>query len=234
MSWVLRAGGQRTYERRLGHIEHSFYWDSVFNGTADTFQFATVRTKEAEGRDLFAEGNVSRTWTILKQMFPLLGSRLEEQDEAKEVLFVVDVDRLRHSGPEEIGFQRVSSFEEVEDFGWSAVTGKRLLSNNQLGRLFVFHRTDDPNTFHVVIHAAHCITDGIANLAVLRTFLDTLATPDFAQDVDLDKRLALSVASDDLYPALSLSVPLQRWRRAVSSIILGSRMEKLTVARLQT
>lgn len=229
--WRLLSGSHghpRSYERTLGLNELGFYWDSAFNGTADTLQHATVEVRAGLGDKVFSVENVMRTWICMKQRFPLLGSQLLERGK-DEVVFVVAEERLSHCHTTEIGFHDVLSSAEAQEFIGDVVTGERLLSNDQVARLFILSPTNQTNYFYVLLHLAHCITDGMANSALLRTFLNTLCSPTNDTNWELEDRLSLSVASEDLYPVLDLTLAKQRWRKAIGHIVSSIRMAKVMV-----
>jgi hypothetical protein len=217
----------RTFERPLGLTELGFYWDSNFEGTADTLQHAIV---EIEHPLLISVENITRTWIMLKHQFPLLGSYLAERREGEEVVFVVEEDRLDTCGPDEIAFQPISSLQEAQKFVDSAVNGQRLLSNVLLARLFILPRTDEKARAHIVIHVAHCVTDGIANATLLRRFLDILSSAPCDQAWKIEERLALAVASEDLVPTSTINATARkRWHRAIGHTLTSIRVAKITV-----
>jgi hypothetical protein len=235
-SWNLRDSTRppnRIYERPLGLTELGFYWDSVFNGTADSIQRAVVEVGGDREHHLFSEANVSRTWVTLKQLFPLLGSKLEELgDKGGMVQFVVAEELLRTYDPQELDFRSISSLEADQNVINDILNGERLLSNNHLARISILTPTDHTNRFVVLIHVAHCITDGIANTTILRSFLDVLSHPDGRIGKimsDLEGRLALAIASEDLVRGPHQSLVKQRWCRAIGHVVSSIQMSKMTV-----
>jgi hypothetical protein len=173
--------------------------------------------------------NIERAWISLKLKFPLLGSCILQRPD-QSLWFAVDENRLRVCGPGEIHTHDVVSAEEAQVISSNILNSPRILSNDLLACLFIFRRTDDLEHFHVLIHAAHTITDMNANAALLRTFLDNLASA--KADVEtwnIGDRLALSSSCEDLNPVHYLSIAQQRWRLAAGAVIWNNRMSKLQV-----
>ncbi|KAG6917961.1 hypothetical protein DXG01_017145 [Tephrocybe rancida] len=206
----------RTFERLLGRNELGFYWDSQFNGTADTLQTAIIEKLDLLDQDLFGVENISKAWGTLKRQFPLLGSRLEVQG-GERVSFVVAEDRLEHSGPGEISFETVTTLAEAHAYVDEVVNGKRPLSDNLLARIVVLARTDQLNQVHVLIHVAHLITDGVGNTTILRSFLDILSSPPSKKQWDIEQRLSLAIPPDVLAPGnkAAQNRARLRWHRSI-------------------
>ncbi|KJA27097.1 hypothetical protein HYPSUDRAFT_35660 [Hypholoma sublateritium FD-334 SS-4] len=226
-SWISQSDrshaipGKEIYERPLGLLELGFYWDGVFERTADTLQHAeiAVDSTRLDPKHACSYASISRTWMRLKQQFPLLGARIEERDE-NAVFFVVAVESLHQCRPEEITFRNVSSADEALDIMKSLAVNERLLSNDFLARLLVVRRTDVEHVFHIIINVSHAITDGMANITILKTFVDEVARDDASfKHWDLSQQLALSDSTDRLYPLAKFSIAKQRWRLAVAKII---------------
>lgn len=228
------AADGRTYTRPLGAIETTFYWDFVFNGTADLPCPYVLESNGRRGRDLFTPENITRAWMQVKQRHPLLAARVEVRDEdTKSVHFVVSERRMVEQLPGEIVFQSVAGAEQVSRFIEDIGRGPQRVSSRLPARLFVVTRTDLPNLHHVISNTAHFIADGVSHVAWTRSFFQALATPHAPiQNVpDLEERLALLVACEDLNPTLRLSKPQQRWRRAIAAVLLSIRDSKLQVRR---
>ncbi|KAG6845345.1 hypothetical protein H0H87_010802 [Tephrocybe sp. NHM501043] len=224
-TWSIRRSvAPRSFERLLGRNELGFYWDSQFNGTADTLQTALIENLDPTNQDLFSEDNVSRTWGHLKRQFPLLGSRVEVNN-GEQISFVVAEDRLERNGPDEISFQSVTSLTEAQACIDNMVNGKRLLSDNLLARVVILARTDEINQVHVLIQVAHLITDGTGNSTLLRSFLNTLSSPPNYEECNLEQRLSLAVPSDVLIPG-NKSNTRRRWQRAIGQVISANRFSK--------
>ncbi|KAF5380923.1 hypothetical protein D9615_004016 [Tricholomella constricta] len=219
----------RIFVRPLGVTELGFYWDSKFNGTADTLQHAVVESIDPADQVLFSVENITRTWRSLKQQFPLLGSFLEEPAGSRDpVSFVFAEDRLENCGPEEISFHSASSLSEAQEFADVVLNGVRLLSSNLLARVVIISRTDQISHVHVLIHVAHCITDGIANATLLRSFLDILSSSLTSTQWDIEERLALALPLDVLLPDIALSRARNRWHRAIGQTLSSIRLSKIT------
>ncbi|KAF8163367.1 hypothetical protein B0H34DRAFT_320922 [Crassisporium funariophilum] len=215
-----------TYERLLGSTELGFYWDSVFERTADTLQIAEIEVRSTES-EIIGHSDVVRTWAGLKQQFPMLGAQLEERGE-DQIFFVVAENNLRKCRPAEITFQEIGSAEEASDLASKFVVDYRLLSNDHLARIFVLKRNDRPDWFHIIFHVSHCITDGMANSTILRTFLDRLSRKSPTEVWNLTQRLSLSVASEDLVPQRHFPVAKRRWRSAIAFVIASRRTSRLS------
>lgn len=229
-SWVLHHGSSRagrTYTRPLGTTELGFYWDSLFNGTADTVRHAVIEVVPQSTGELTV---FEKAWIGLKRQYPLLGANLEEQgNDRRQVNFVVNNLDLGRLSPGEVELQHVSSDKKVQDFIDQLVNGKRRLSNQLLARLFVLVQDISGCRYHILIHAAHCITDGMSNLNIIRTLLEDLSSPKCRKTFNLEERLALAMASEDLSPIIKRSRPVQRWHRAMGHVILSLRMKNLIV-----
>ncbi|KAJ3515915.1 hypothetical protein NLJ89_g1458 [Agrocybe chaxingu] len=213
------------YERLLGLTERGFYWDSIFDRTADTVHYAEIELA-SEQTELLQHGNIVQAWVDLKRQFPLLGARLEERDE-DSIFFVVDAQSLQKSRPEEVSFYDISSADEALEHVEKINVRERLLSNDLLARIFILRRTDRPDTAHALIHGAHSITDGMANITILKTFLDRLCRTSSQQSWNLSERLALSIPLEDLNPHLKLNVARRRWLMAMAAVIYEMRNRKL-------
>ncbi|KAK0210909.1 hypothetical protein DFS33DRAFT_1371242 [Desarmillaria ectypa] len=103
-----------------------------------------------------------------------------------------------------------------------------ILDDYHLVRLFVFRQSDQENCFHIIFHAAHCVSDGVSRHTVVRTLLDFLSSssPPVPAPHLLEK-LALSLAADDLYPIRRLNIATQRWHKAMAHVIASIRFGKL-------
>ncbi|KAF9484726.1 hypothetical protein BDN70DRAFT_849389 [Pholiota conissans] len=231
-SWCLQRpkskeqAGTPIYERPLGLLEQAFYWDSVFKRVADTLQHVEVGVDPFKIKDAFGYTNVSRTWVELKQQFPLLGARIEERDE-DSIYFVVEAENLHRCLPGEIIFLNIASAQEAQDIMESVMIEDKALTNNFLARIYILKRTDTENVFHVFIHVAHSITDGMSNITIMKTFFNEMCRQNAPPlSWDLTRQLALSEASENLYPQLKMSIAKQRWRLAVAKIISANRMDR--------
>lgn len=230
MTWTPRPGAPNILERRLDPTELSFYWDGKFHGTADSIQQAHVQVSDAITWDLFAPENIQRIWTILKRRHPLLGAQLDRGSD-NEVFFVIDTDSLGYTNALEKEVKYILNIpaDAIAVVADEIINGPRQLSDNLLSRIYVIPHLQSSENYHLLIHVAHCITDGISNTLLLRSFLELLATPPDGQTPDVPAHLNLSVSSTQLSPCLRLNPARQRWRRAVSSIIHANRMAKFSV-----
>lgn len=234
-SWELHQSvGQRVYSRPLGPLELGFYWDGQFQGTADTCQATEV---QVQNHAMFSRSKVFQAWTRLKYMHPLLAARtmsLPVDDSTDETIhFVIEEERIRHHIPDEITFLSCSSAQEVLVFTVNIQNSSRLLSNDLLARLFIVTRTDASHLVHALTLVAHSITDGIANMTIMRTFLHLIATPEVQFAVPLpcklEERLQLASAVEDLAPSSKQNISRQRWRNATGQIIASQRQARISV-----
>lgn len=236
-SWIPQSDqshtipGTEIYQRPLGLLELGFYWDGIFERTADTLQHVelAVNSTRLDSKHACSYASISRTWMRLKQQFPLLGARIEERDE-NAVFFVVAAESLHQCRPKEITFQSISSADEALEIMKNIAVDERLLSNDFLARLLVLKRTDVEHVFHVIINVSHAITDGMANITILKTFVDEIARDDASfKHWDLSQQLALSDSTDRLYPLAKFSIAKQRWRLAAAKIITARYARPSTV-----
>lgn len=225
--WALQQPS--VYARPLGLTEQIFHWDGEFEGTADSVQSAEVEIQYGTQESILSPANVEKAWTSLKLQFPLLGSQIVQRPD-QSLWFVVDEARLRSCGPGQIYYHDVASTEEAQAVSSDIPNSPRLLSLNLLACLLLLRRTDNKKRFHVLIQAAHTISDGNANATLLRTFLDKLASSlSEVETWDMKGRLLLSSSCDDLSPVHRLNTAQKRWRRAAGAVIGASRLSKLHV-----
>ncbi|OBZ75806.1 hypothetical protein A0H81_04304 [Grifola frondosa] len=217
----------RTYSRPLDGNETSFYWDRVFNGTADVVWHYTVQVKGPRGKDLFHQNHVRRAWISLKQRHPLLGSRLELRDGTDVVNCIVSEKRLAQLFPGEVIFCDISSAEEVSRLVERTMLKPPVLLAHLPARIIILRLADEPSIFHVLFHVTHLITDATSGATIARTFFELLSLPPVERVPDLEERLAMVVSSADLNPTLQLSKARQRWRRAAAKVIYSIRQSKL-------
>ena len=219
----------RVFTRPLDNNEVGFFYDGTFNGVADMAEHYVVQTTRS---CLFEYANVARTWIALKQIFPLLGATTREMDyEATSASFTVAEADLGVTRPGEIDLLTAHSEVEVHNFVEQLISGPRQLSLDLLSRVYIFSREDSPGLYHVVIHIAHLITDGVSALTLVRAFFDILALPPTTHVPDLEKRLALCVGSENLNPNRNLPLARRRWRRAIGWVIHHIRDPKIQVKR---
>ncbi|KAK0196968.1 hypothetical protein F5146DRAFT_23232 [Armillaria mellea] len=229
--WKLRSSSpDSVYERSLGLNELLFYLRGrVFHGTSDSAHSVCFEVPN-DDISLITEESVGKAWVFAKQMHPLLGARVETVgDRNEDVHFIVDERRLKSHIPGEVTFMTFASFNDADAAVENILNQERILDDYHLVRLFVFRQSDQSNCFHIVFHAAHCVSDGVSRHIVVRTLLSFLSSP--SQPVPappLSERLALSLAIDDLYPVRRLNIATQRWHRAMAHVIASIRSAKLT------
>lgn len=227
--WSLRHEAPktgRTYTRPLGTTELGYYWNSLFNGTTDIVQHAAIEVSSKS----FGELPVfERTWIRLKLRYPLLGASLEERGhDRQQINFVVNDVELGRLNSGEVELRHVSSVKEVDEFMDQLVNGKRRLSNQLLARLFIV--VQDVHRYHIFVNACHCIIDGISIRFLIQAILEELSSPNDHAAWELEERLPLSTASEDLLPIVKRSRPVQRWHRAMGHVIWSLRMRNLIVS----
>lgn len=234
MIWTLADDSpspNRIFTRPLDNNEVGFFYDGTFNGVADMAEHYFVQTTQ---NSLFELQNVARTWVALKRIFPLLGATTRETDyEATSASFTVAEADLGVTRPGEVGLLAANSKAEVHEFVEQLICGPRQLSPDLLSRIYVFSRDDDPGFYHVVIHIAHLIADGMSALALVRTFFDILSLPPTAHVPDLEARLALCVGPENLNPNRNLPLARRRWMRAIGWVIHHIRNPKIQVRKSQ-
>ncbi|KAJ7111537.1 hypothetical protein C8R43DRAFT_1139082 [Mycena crocata] len=214
-SWTCTGpSDRRVFTRALGVNELGFYYDGHINGTADTLMHTVVEGNAA----CFSPESITKAWSALKNRFPLVVAAVKPHN--SHIEFVVAEDRLKTTFPEELSFSSVSSFEEAQALAITTIHGQRTLSDDLLARIVVLSRTDNPSLHHLLIVAAHLITDGIGNSSLLKAFLELLSSPqNNVAAPNLESRLSLAVSAESLIPTMKMSVARQRWRRAAGHII---------------
>lgn len=233
MSWSLLTPSPTsgtTYVRPLGLNETSFYFDRIFNGTADIiWRYVVQETELAKGRSLFSEENVKRTWATLKQCYPLLGARMDDSGGMDAVNFVVSEQALSSHRPDEVTIRAVSSLTEVEELISKLTRHDPMVDHHLISRVFVFALQNQPGTYEVLFRAAHAITDGISGTTIARTFFDTLTSPPVLIP-PLEERLAMTLPSEQLNPTNKMSPARRRWRRAIAQVTFLNRRRRLAVS----
>lgn len=217
--WTIISSNPRVYRRPLGANELGFYWDSCFDGTADTSQICSV---ECFSDSLRQKDVVEDAWNTLKQYFPLLGAQITTEGDLAS--FDISEKRLRTCNPLEVTFPP----GDLESLVNLIQTGDRQLSDTLLARVFILSNPSQPRHFHILITIAHLISDGMSNTSLMRNFLNLLGGASM-QVPSLDTRLALAVSTQDLAPSLRLPLARQRWRWAVAAVISGIRQRKYSV-----
>jgi hypothetical protein len=219
-------GNDPAFERSLGITEEGFYWDSVFNRTADILRHAEVLI---QGDSVLSATNMAKAWAALKQRYPLLQATIEERSQ-DDVVFVVDPSRSLPDNQTDLFFEEAHAPEEVDQRVESLLNGQSPLSNTLLACVVVVKRTDKPSHAHILIHSTHCISDEIAHDTLLRELLQLLVDPSAIAPVPWTERLALAVATETLPPYEDNSLPKSRWRRAIGRTIMENRRATMTVS----
>lgn len=226
-NWVLNSKSTTSnsvYERLLGATELGFYWDTVCDGTADTLQHLSLECTADDLKSLLDPSRILAVWTHLKQRFPLLAARIDAREDG--VYFTVSAHDLHHHRPGEVTWKKINSTTQAKYVAEQLVRTQHHLSHNLLAAIFILERTDASDAFHVIFHVSHCITDGMANGSLVRTFLDLLCTFPAQGTFQFQQQLSLSVASESVSPSLRLSLPRRRWRTAIARTILQRRAQK--------
>ncbi|KAI0748120.1 hypothetical protein C8Q80DRAFT_718077 [Daedaleopsis nitida] len=230
MSWSLLSSSPasgKTYARPLGLNETSFYYDRVFNGTADiVWRYLVQLTDSTRSADFFNEDNVRRTWMAIKRWYPILAARVDVSDGLDRARFVVSEHAVTHFHPDDVTFTPVSSRAEVEDVLWSLLCYNPMADHHLISRVIIFPHLQSPGTFEIFFRCSHCMADGLSGATLARDFFDILVSPPIPTP-PLEERLAMALASDHLNPTNKMSIPRQRWRRAIAQVTFLNRRRRL-------
>ncbi|KAL7284294.1 hypothetical protein ACG7TL_001577 [Trametes sanguinea] len=243
-SWSLvdrtpTSGG--AFSRPLGVAETGFYCDRAFNGTGDMVWRYTVQVdrrgaavdSDAPGRlPVFGEQNVRRTWAALRQHYPLLGCGVERGargDGNALVLVVAEHALAHHHHPGEVELGSISTPEE-RDAILRRLTRDEPAADHHVGvgRVIVLAREDRPGTYELIFKLAHFVGDGASGMNLARTFLDVLTSAPVRVSPPLEERLAMALPWEALNPTLKMSVPRQRWRRAIGMVTFLNMRRRLS------
>lgn len=227
MAWTLASSVPRVFTRSVDNNEIGFYHDLRFNGTANIIECVTVKT---QSKSLFDKRNVARTWIALKQLYPLLGASMHEDPVTQDVSFHVSEPRLSIIEPKEIQFGEASSANTAVEFLDALNSGPSQVSEDLLARLYVFSRRDEPDCFHVILHYAHLIIDGISGMTAVRMFFDILSLPPSSRIPDLETRLSLVIGAQNLGPSARMPLVRRRWRYAIAKVIHNTKNATFQVA----
>jgi hypothetical protein len=223
------SGDGPAFERPLGIAEEGFYWDSVFNRTADVLRHAEIVVRGSPVETVLSHTNLTNAWGFLKQRYPLLQATIEERAQ-DGVVFIVDPCRSLPEGQVDLFIEEVHTPKEVDRKVDSLVNGHSPLSNTLLACLFVLRRKDEPGHAHVLIHSAHYVSDGIALDTLLRELLQLLSDPNSIFPLPWTERMALAVASESLPPNQDDSLPKARWHQAIGWTVMENRRAKIFVS----
>lgn len=221
------SAGKRVFHRALGDVETSYYWDILYNGTADIAM--NIELCDLQGT-VATFPKVVATWMSIKRRFPLLAA--ETQNTGDSVHFLVREERIKTLAPAEIMYQNIGSREGADAFASDIITGPPPLSTALLARMYILRRTDDGGRFHVIILAAHCITDSCSTSTIMRTFCDTLASSVEHPVAPLEDRLAmcLPLESRIRYGRYGrLNDAQWRWKRAIGFALYTVRYRAFQV-----
>ncbi|TFY57196.1 hypothetical protein EVJ58_g7178 [Rhodofomes roseus] len=227
--WTLRPSADSdthsgpTYTRPLSLNETGYYWDSCFQGTTDLVWHYVVQS----GRELYTEANVARAWILLKQRYPLLGSRVRTDNGSQDLHFEVAPARLAQVRPGELIRKPIANADEALTTIHDILHGEQRTFVDIPARLFILDRIDEESIHHVIINTTHFITDGVSHIMLCRAFFDILSRPSPETIPDVGERLAMVVPVEELNPARRASVATQRWRRAIGSVIFRLRRAAL-------
>lgn len=228
MVWTLTSPAPRAFTRSLDKNEIGFYHDLRFNGTANIAESVTVRTRS---KSLFDEKNVARTWIALKQLYPLLGASVSEDPATQGAAFCVSEPRLSVIEPEEILFYEAESAQTAVDFVQLLTSGPSQVSEERLARLYIFSRKDEPDCFHVILHYAHLVIDGISGMTAVRMFFDILSLPPTTTPIpSLEARLSLVIGAQNLGPRAHLPLARRRWHHAIAKVMHNRRASMFQVS----
>lgn len=224
-AWTLAdsSPGKRAFHRALGDVETSYYWDILYNGTADIAMNIELCDLQSTAPATFPR--VLSTWTSIKRRFPLLVA--ETQNTGDGVRFVVREERIEKLVPDEVTHQDVASREDANAFVSDVLSGPPALSTALLARMYILRRTDDGRRrFHVVILIAHCITDSCSTSTIMRTFCDTLSSSIEHPVAPLEDRLAMCLPLESRVrhgPYRRLNDAQWRWKRAIGFVLYTVR-----------
>ncbi|KAG1736437.1 uncharacterized protein EDB91DRAFT_505789 [Suillus paluster] len=216
--------GRRVFYRPLGITESSFYWDSVFNSTADIVVHVHLRTIQTDDRDIHSQLNVMRSWGSVKRRFPLIAAEVLEHESGPS--FILREEAVTNLRPDDVTFKEVNSFHHAECLINEIMDGPRVLSSQLLARAYILRRTDRSDHFHIVLMSAHCVTDAPSMSTVLRTFIDTLSSRIEPPYIPLGERVHMYQPLENRLRYGDIPLVKQRWRRALGYAIFTVWMSK--------
>lgn len=236
VSWRQVDGPEPVFRRSLGPLELSFYWDAQFNGVAVLINRLELEAAEGLEDELLAEENIRLAWLRMKQRFPLLGASVEELPGSERVEFVLRESSLRTLRPDEFSvLDNIKTEDDAARFAVELQTGRTVLDNNVLARVWIGRQETSPRILHIFIPIVHFITDGIGNATLERELCQEISklSKDATVSVPpLRSRLQTLLPVEVYSPAMKLSYARRRWRCAIAKVIDNIRFTKLTVCAL--
>ncbi|CDO77543.1 hypothetical protein BN946_scf184912.g42 [Trametes cinnabarina] len=225
----------RTFARPLSVAETGFYYDRLFNGTGDMVWRYTVELADPAAQrnamsvgGMFSEQNVGRTWATLKQYYPLLGSRIEARNDLDAPVFVVAERALSEHLPGEMVVGSISTPEEREEILCRLTRDAPTEDHHVIARVLVLACTAESlGTYELVFKLAHSAGDAASGMTLARSFLDVLSSPPMRVPA-LAERLEMALPWEALNPTLEMSIPRQRWRRAIGKVTFLNMRRRLS------
>lgn len=208
---------RRVFFHPLGITESIFYWDSLFNSTSDIVIHAHLRFIQTDDLDIHSQPNVMRSWASVKRRFPFIAAEVQEYESG--LRFILREEAVTNLRPDDVTFKEIDSLHHAECFINNIMDGPRLLSSQLLARIYVLRQTDGNDCFHIVIIAAHCVTDVSSTSTVFRAFLDTLSSRVEPPYIPLGERLHIYQPLENLLNYGNLPLVKQRWRKALGHAI---------------
>lgn len=188
---------------------------------------------------MFSPENVSRAWLLVKKLHPLIGAVMQERDDGSWVDFIIDENKLHTITSNEIVFTNTGSEEEACRLVDKTLNEDPQLSNQLLCQLWIVSQSQQnlPGRMvhHVVIHMRHSIMDGVGVYSTLRNFFDILTRRTVSAKyeslrIPLEEYLELHPPIDALNPSKKLSKPVQRWKKAIATVMYNQRILRLRVS----
>ncbi|KAH0832842.1 hypothetical protein J3R83DRAFT_11769 [Lanmaoa asiatica] len=223
--------GRCIWKRSLGITEAVFYWDGIFNGTADTVMHVQLKVNRPEDAGMYACKNVQRAWASVKRRFPLLAAEVEEVEEDTRLNFIVREENVMGPRNEELTLITIPSLLAAEHFLTNLLDAPRPLSSRILARIYILRRTDTPLHIHVIFTVAHCITDGCSTSTILRTFFQTMACAYDPAPLSLVARLDMCRPLESRIQDRGVPLSRRRWYRAIGYALHAVRLGRFRVRR---
>ncbi|KAJ2995957.1 hypothetical protein NUW54_g7297 [Trametes sanguinea] len=144
------------------------------------------------------------------------------------IAFLVDERDLPHHRPGEVMLASISTQDERDTILCRLTRDAPTEDHHVVSRLIVLARDDQPGTYELVFKLAHFVGDGASGMNLARTFLDVLSLPPLSFLPPLEERLTMALPWEALNPTLKMSVPRQRWRRAIGKVIFLNMRRRLS------